>query len=260
MPDARPSPQASLPRLPAFLFAPAFAPAFAAFAVVAATGCSGAPTFMLPGADGVGVGLDTDSERSSDAGTGADSSLSAASAPAAGHSDGFAPDGGAAAPPAVDASLDASAVRSIDASTLIDAAAVASLDAGAEPFDGPAADGGPDASAILCPVTFQVDAAFVDGFVFQNVVLSGDAPALGARDPSLAVVMTSIAGQPGEWSAVVSLVDASTVHFEFGMSGGGGADLTWEGSAATSPRSLVVDCSDGAAVTYVGQYNQGSDD
>src|ERR1019366_8444477 len=52
------------------------------------------------------------------------------------------------------------------------------------PIDGSAGDAG------TCVVTFTVTGALVDGFVFQNVVLGGDAAALGGWDSTQALKMT----------------------------------------------------------------------
>ena len=84
----------------------------------------------------------------------------------------------------------------------------------------------------------------------------------GLRDRLVAAMPPCLPGAGELCELHAGLGDAYAAAFADARDelGGGGADLTWEGSAATSPRSLVVDCSDGAAVTYVGQYNQGSDD
>lgn len=117
-----------------------------------------------------------------------------------------------------------------------------------------ASDAASTSPPTTCWVTFSVNGALIDGVIVQNVVIGGDAAALGGWDPSMALDMSAVAGAVGVWTIAVPLASGSTVHFKFGMSGGGG--LTWEGTAQSSDRSLFVSCPDGGGVSYAGQYNQ----
>jgi hypothetical protein len=148
--------------------------------------------------------------------------------------DGVALDGsvGAAAP--LDAGTDT------DATSLSDAAAT---DAETAPTD-----------AGLCSVSFTVTGALVDGIVFQNVVLGGDAPALGGWDPSQVVKMTASA-VVGTWTTTVLLPDGTTVHFKFGMTGTGG-QFSWETDPQDVDRTLAISCAFGVGVSYTGMMNQ----
>ncbi|HEX3771996.1 MAG TPA: carbohydrate-binding module family 20 domain-containing protein [Polyangiaceae bacterium] len=110
-----------------------------------------------------------------------------------------------------------------------------------------------DASPPPCAVAFTVTSALVDGLYFTSVVLGGDAPALGSWDPARVVAMTPSA-TVGAWTATATLAEGTTVHFKFGMTSSTGA-VTWESAPASTDRALLVDCSEAAAVSYVGQYN-----
>jgi hypothetical protein len=110
------------------------------------------------------------------------------------------------------------------------------------------------ADAGLCSVTFSVTGALVDGIVFQNVVLGGDAPALGDWDPSQVVKMTASA-VVGTWTATVLLPDGTTVHFKFGMTGTGG-QFAWETDPQDVDRTLAISCAFGVGVSYTGMMNQ----
>jgi hypothetical protein len=140
------------------------------------------------------------------------------------------------------------------------------LDAGGA-TDGAALDAGPDADAGSfaeadawaadagqCSVTFTVTGAIVDGIVFQNVVLGGDAPALGGWDPSQVLKMTASAAV-GTWATTVPLENGTTVHFKFGMTGSGG-QFAWETDPQDVDRSLAVSCGFGIGASYTGVMNQ----
>jgi hypothetical protein len=104
-----------------------------------------------------------------------------------------------------------------------------------------------------CPVAFTVTNAIVDGLYFTGVVLSGDVPALGAWDPAKVVTMTSSMGV-GVWTTTTTLVQGTIVNFKFGMASSTGA-VTFESAPANTDRELLIDCTDAAAISYVGQYN-----
>jgi hypothetical protein len=130
-------------------------------------------------------------------------------------------------------------------------------EAGLGPVDAqpPSSTGTSDAastSPTTCWVTFSVNGALIDGVIVQNVVIGGDAAALGAWDPSMALDMSAVAGAVGVWTIALPLASGSTVHFKFGMSGGGG--LTWEAAAQSGDRSLFVSSPDGGGNSNAGQY------
>ncbi|MGO9835853.1 MAG: CBM20 domain-containing protein [Polyangiaceae bacterium] len=118
------------------------------------------------------------------------------------------------------------------------------LEAGVD--DGGASEGAPgdssEASRASCLVTFTVAEAWIDGVVYQDVAVGGDAPALGAWSPTAAVGMTQVAS--GTWMVGVTLVDGEEVQFRF-VKRGNGVD-SWEDWAPNSNRSLVVACAAGA--------------
>jgi hypothetical protein len=116
------------------------------------------------------------------------------------------------------------------------------------PIDGSAGDAG------TCVVTFTVTGALVDGFVFQNVVLGGDAAALGGWDSTQALKMT-MTSTVGTWTIGVPLTDGAAVHFKFGMSGTGG-QFAWETDPQNVDRAHVVSCPLEAGDSYTGQMNQ----
>ena len=116
----------------------------------------------------------------------------------------------------------------------------------------PTSDGGPTVNSVFCPVTFNVTGAFVDGFVYQAVMVGGDAPALGGWNTAAAPRMTAAGVTPGAWSASVSLQDGQTVHFKFGKTSTDGTTIEWE-TLPDGDRALVVSCSAGVA-SYTGQY------
>ena len=93
-----------------------------------------------------------------------------------------------------------------------------------------ASDAASTSPPTTCWATFSVNGALIDGVIVQNVVIGGDAAALGGWDPSMALDMSAVAGAVGVWTIAVPLASGSTVHFKFGMSGGGG--LTWEADGA----------------------------
>ena len=113
-------------------------------------------------------------------------------------------------------------------------------------------DGGTSTDSVFCPVTFNVGGAFVDGFVYQAVMVGGDAPALGGWNTAAAPRMTAEAVTPGAWTASVSLQDGETVHFKFGKTSTDGSTIEWE-TLADGDRTLVVSCSASGA-SYTGQY------
>lgn len=119
-------------------------------------------------------------------------------------------------------------------------------------------DGGAPLGAVYCPVTFTVDSAFVDGFVYQAVMVGGDAPALGDWNTSAAPRMTAAAAPMlGAWGTSVSLQDGETVHFKFGKTSTDGSTIEWE-MLPGGDRALVVVCG-GTGTTYAGQYGTLSD-
>jgi hypothetical protein len=117
-----------------------------------------------------------------------------------------------------------------------------------------AADGSPSVAA-SCPVTFTATNVPVDGFIFQNAVLGGDADALGDWSPSNVVTMPAAGGTVGVYTVAVPLPDGLVVHFKFGLSDSGG-QVTWESATQPTNRLLVVSCADGSQPSYTGQFNQ----
>jgi hypothetical protein len=201
--------------------------------------CSGSPTSALSSPEAT--------QRVSDSGVGLAGSDGAADtqaaspappgAPLVGRSDNFSPDGGgdreaAAAPGLPGASSDA-------AVPIGDAAPQPLVDAG---------------GTGTCTLNFTVTNALVDGLYFQNIVLGGDAPALGDWDPAKVVTMNP-GSTLGVWSVAPPLEDGTTVHFKFGMSGSTGV-VTWESAPQGTDRSLLVSCGGDAAPSYLGQFNQ----
>jgi hypothetical protein len=116
-----------------------------------------------------------------------------------------------------------------------------------------AGDGGTRVDSVFCSVTFNVSGAFVDGFVYQAVMVGGDAPALGGWNTAAAPRMTPAGVTPGAWSASVSLQDGETVHFKFGKTSTDGSTIEWE-MLPDGDRTLVVSCSSTGAASYTGQY------
>ena len=111
-----------------------------------------------------------------------------------------------------------------------------------------------------CAVTFEVEGAFIDGIVVQNVVLGGDVLELGSWEPTLARNMTLVAASAaaGAWSVGVQLPAAQTIHFKFGKRASG--QVAWETlSSADAGRTLTVACPDNQALSYVGQYGVSPD-
>jgi hypothetical protein len=101
-----------------------------------------------------------------------------------------------------------------------------------------------EAAAASCLVTFTVAAAWIDGVVYQDVALGGDAAALGAWNVQSAVAMTQAAS--GTWTVGVTLTDSALVQFRF-VKRGATVD-SWENWATGSNRSMRVACSIGAGV------------
>jgi hypothetical protein len=149
---------------------------------------------------------------------------------------------------AFDGSVGAADGAPLDAGTDAGASFLSDADAAAADADTAPADAG------LCSVSFTVTGALVDGIVFQNVVLGGDAPALGDWDPSQVVKMTASA-VVGTWTTTVLLPDGTTVHFKFGMTGTGG-QFAWETDPQDVDRTLAISCSFGVGVSYTGMMNQ----
>jgi hypothetical protein len=141
-----------------------------------------------------------------------------------------------------------------------DALATGSPDAFA-PGDAMSVEGAADAGAAesapahaSCAVTFTVTGAYVDGVLLRGVSVGGDAPALGAWNPSSAVALAPIA--PGVWTGDVVLVDGAKVQFRFLETGP--TEIVWESWGAGSNRSLTVACApaDGkSGAQYVGQFD-----
>jgi Starch binding domain len=142
---------------------------------------------------------------------------------------------------------DGALIEAGDAGDALDAGTDAGPSSNA-PFDGSASDAG------TCVVTFTVTGALVDGFVFQTIVLGGDAAALGGWDSTQALKMT-MTSTVGTWAIGVPLADGTTVHFKFGMSGTGG-QFAWETDPQNVDRALVVSCPLEAGDSYIGQMNQ----
>jgi hypothetical protein len=189
-------------------------------------GCSGGVAGLLDAparGDAAGPGVDSVAP-----GTGLDASLPGIDAPAAEATMALASDPGPVA---------ADAVAVVEAGVSNDVS-VAADDGGAS--DGPTLDSS-EASRASCLVTFTVAAAWVDGVLYKDVAVGGDAPALGAWNPQAATTMTQVA--TGTWTAGVVLVDGQEVLFRFVMRGAG-VD-TWENWGANVNRSLVVACAAG---------------
>jgi hypothetical protein len=105
-------------------------------------------------------------------------------------------------------------------------------------------------------VTFTVAEAWIDGVVYTDVALGGDAAALGAWNPAAAVTMTQVAS--GTWTAGVMLTDGEHVDFLFVKRG---PNVTsWESWAPNSDRSLVVACSAASGIVDAGAVEGGSAD
>ena len=203
--------------------------------------CSGSPTSSLsaPAAtqrvsdSGVGLtyaGSDGAADRQA-------ASPAPPGAPLVAHGDNVSPDGGSDRDAAADPGLPG-----------------ASSDAAVPVGDGaprPLVDAGGTGT---CTVNFTVTNALVDGLYFQNIVLGGDAPALGDWDPAKVVTMNQ-GSTLGVWSVAAPLEDGTTVHFKFGMSGSTGV-VTWEGAPQGTDRSLLVSCGGDAAPSYLGQFSQ----
>jgi hypothetical protein len=122
---------------------------------------------------------------------------------------------------------------------------------------GPLDDASPDsaeASRPSCLVTFTVADAWVDGVVYQNVALGGDAAALGAWSAAAAVPMTQVAS--GTWTVGVMLTDGVEVEFLF-VKRGPNVD-SWESWTPESDRSLVVACSAASGAVEGGTVEGGS--
>jgi hypothetical protein len=141
-----------------------------------------------------------------------------------------------------------------------DGASLAQADVSAATEDaGSLDDASPDsaeASRPSCMVTFTVAEAWIDGVVYTDVALGGDAAALGAWNPAAAVTMTEVAS--GTWTAGVMLTDAERVEFLFVKRG---PNVTsWESWAPNSDRSLVVACAAASGIVEAGAVEGGSAD
>ena len=141
-----------------------------------------------------------------------------------------------------------------------DGASLAQADVSAATEDaGSLDDASPDsveASRPSCMVTFTVAEAWIDGVVYTDVALGGDAAALGAWSPAAAVTMTEVAS--GTWTAGVMLTDGERVEFLFVKRG---PNVTsWESWAPSSDRSLVVACSAASGIVEAGAVEGGSAD
>jgi hypothetical protein len=139
----------------------------------------------------------------------------------------------------------------VEAAVSVDVTTVA-VDGGA--IDGPTPDSS-EASRPSCLVTFTVAAAFVDGVLYKDVAVGGDAAALGAWNVQAAVAMTQVA--TGTWTTGVVLVDGQEVRFRFVMRGAG-VD-SWENWGPNVNRSLVVACAAGTGVIAAGPGEAGAD-
>jgi Starch binding domain len=106
-----------------------------------------------------------------------------------------------------------------------------------------------------CPVTFTATSVPVDGFIFQNAVLGGDADALGDWSAANAVKMPAAGGTVGIYTVSLPLPDGLAVHFKFGLSDSSG-QVSWESATQPTDRFLVVSCADGSLPSYTGQFNQ----
>jgi hypothetical protein len=198
--------------------------------LLACSGSDGSVLAMKSGADDAVLSADASARTPSDAAPAAQMQTQTASPPPSGgpyvgRGDNFAPP------------LDAM-VRAVTADASV---------------DGAAADSGPATPVDLCPVTFSVTNAFVDGFLFKNVVVGGDVAALGVWDPSKALPMTAGA-QFGAWTLGVPLPDGASIHFKFGLTDATGK-VTWEGTSSSADRTLLVSCADGDALHYAGEYS-----
>ena len=216
-------------------------PLVAAGCAGALVACSGSPDSGLMSPERLGGAPDG----------GSDASLGVAHPTADGSAEtqaasSMAPDVARGDDVALDGSIGALDDAPLDAGTDADAAFLS--DAVAANADAAAADAG------LCSVSFSVTGALVDGIVFQNVVLGGDAPALGDWDPSQVVKMTASA-VVGTWTTTVLLPDGTTVHFKFGMTGAGG-QFAWETDPQDVDRTLAISCAFGVGVSYTGMMNQ----
>ena len=124
-----------------------------------------------------------------------------------------------------------------DAVTAMVEAGVSNDDGSVAADDGVLASDGPtlddsEASRPSCLVTFTVAAAWVDGVLYKDVAIGGDAPALGAWNPQAATakmtqtqVATAARGprgwRPGRWAGgAVSLRDARSERRQLGKLGG----------------------------------------
>ncbi len=204
------------------------------------TGCSGgslAGLELLPSkTDFVDAGTDSVRNHAVDAATTADvqppSPAAPTGTPYVGRSDNFSP---------MDAGASASEGGAFGATATDDAAADATSEPVSEEASSPAAS---------CIVNFTVEDAFIDGIVVQNVVVGGDALALGNWDPTLARNMAEASGAVGKWTLSVQTPSGQTVHFKFGMRGSG--QVTWE--TLSQDRTLEVTCPTNEALSYVGQF------
>jgi hypothetical protein len=142
-----------------------------------------------------------------------------------------------------------SAAPSPPATTVDAGSSAAAADAGADAIDSA------PASAVSCPVTFTATNVPVDGFIFQNAVLGGDADALGDWAPANVVKMPAAGGTVGVYTVSVPLPDGLAVHFKFGLSDSGG-QVSWESATQPADRFLLVSCADGSLLSYTGQFNQ----
>jgi hypothetical protein len=104
-------------------------------------------------------------------------------------------------------------------------------------------------------VTFTATNVPVDGFIFQNAVLGGDADALGDWSPANVVKMPAAGGTIGVYTVSVPLPDGLAVRFKFGLSDSSG-QVSWESATQPTDRFLFVSCADGALPSYTGQFNQ----
>lgn len=213
----------------------------------AAIGCSGSAADLLVNAPDAGAGdagsvrnvpvLAPDASAQPQA---APSSQPASTAPPiVGRVDNFAPDGAgslAAAGP-----LDGALAGSESDAWSVDGGL--SLDAGV-------------ATTASCTVLFTVTNANVDGVLVTNVVIGGDAAALGDWDPTEALKMSPVSGTSGDWTLRAELPAGQIVAFKFGMSGTNGKSILWElGPNSSTDRTLAVTCPDGSVLSYIGEYN-----
>jgi hypothetical protein len=104
--------------------------------------------------------------------------------------------------------------------------------------------GSTEASAASCLVTLTVAAAWIDGVVYEDVAVGGDADALGAWNVQSAVPMTQVAS--GTWTVGVTLTDGAVIQFRF-VKRGASVD-SWESWGNGSNRSLHVACAAAAGI------------